>query len=138
MSKGKATEQELQKQLESTIETCRRGGVLVEGFAAESQDELNHTLTELVKGLESIDKAAIALGKNEGTELQIPYEVLASLDAQENSNPDLYTRGVLEGVIQQTRLAHGKSLALQAFHAALDEQLQEAFGAVEGDVKPPQ
>merc|ERR1711997_880225 len=105
MSGGHAPLEQLEHQLERSIENVRQIRIVVSDFQPHGQPGLNGKLQQVVRDLAEIDKLRPAVA-----DIQVPLEVFDYID--QGRNPQLYTKDCMEKALQE-RGSEGKNRRLQ-------------------------
>lgn len=73
------------------------------------------------------------IGNDVGKDVLLPKELFNFLDV--GTNPDLFTKQVLEGSVRESEICKGKIDALSDFHDVLEKEVISAFPELEKDLK---
>ena len=84
----------LEVQLERSIENVRQIQVIVSDFQPQGQPGLNQKLQQIVKDLQEIDKVRPRV-----QDIQVPLEVFDYIDG--GRNPQLYTKDCMEKALSK-------------------------------------
>nr|CCA20712.1 conserved hypothetical protein [Albugo laibachii Nc14] len=103
--------------LMSTVQTLDKMILVVEDFKPDQLDFLCGKANEYIELLKQVDAAASKY------DVEIPVEVLEMLDAETDTNPELYTKKQLEKCQEESHFAAGKMESLRS----LKEILENAF-----------
>ncbi|CAI5718079.1 unnamed protein product [Peronospora effusa] len=110
------------KLLETLVDVVRTLDQLTDGVADFRQDQLgflSDNVTRYVELLQQMDKAAAEYHAD------IPLQVLQMMDAEENSNPELFTKMQLEKCHEESQQAAVKVETLEMLREALQTGLEE-------------
>ena len=119
MSNNNALDQ-LEQQLERSIENVRQIKIIVSDFQPQGQPGLNQKLQNIVKDLQEIDKIRPKL-----QDIQVPLEVFDYIDS--GRNPQLYTKDCMEKAVAKNEEVKGKIDAYRMFKARLMCELTQVF-----------
>ncbi|XP_040572027.1 mediator of RNA polymerase II transcription subunit 10 [Lepeophtheirus salmonis] len=111
---------QLEQQLERSIENVRQIRIIVSNFQPQGQPALNQKLQTIVKDLQEIDKLRPKLN-----DIQVPLEVFDYIDS--GRNPQLYTKDCMEKAVAKNEEVKGKIDAYRAFKARLLVELHQVF-----------
>ncbi|CAB4068220.1 MED10 [Lepeophtheirus salmonis] len=93
---------QLEQQLERSIENVRQIRIIVSNFQPQGQPALNQKLQTIVKDLQEIDKLRPKLN-----DIQVPLEVFDYIDS--GRNPQLYTKDCMEKAVAKNEEVKGKN-----------------------------
>ena len=110
----------LEVQLERSIENVRQIQVIVSDFQPQGQPGLNQKLQQIVKDLQEIDKVRPRV-----QDIQVPLEVFDYIDG--GRNPQLYTKDCMEKALAKNEEVKGKIDAYSMFKARLLKELYDVF-----------
>ena len=110
----------LEVQLERSIENVRQIQVIVSDFQPQGQPGLNQKLQQIVKDLQEIDKVRPRVQA-----IQVPLEVFDYIDG--GRNPQLYTKDCMEKALSKNEEVKGKIDAYRMFKARLLKELHDVF-----------
>ena len=110
----------LEEQLERSIENVRQIQVIVSDFQPQGQPGLNQKLQQIVKDLQEIDKVRPRV-----QDIQVPLEVFDYID--QGRNPQLYTKDCMEKAVSKNEEVKGKIDAYRMFKARLMLELSNVF-----------
>jgi mediator of RNA polymerase II transcription subunit 10 len=111
---------QLEQQLERSIENVRQIKIIVSDFQPQGQPGLNQKLHTIVKDLQEIDKL-----RSRVADIQVPLEVFDYID--QGRNPQLYTKDCMEKAVAKNEEVKGKIDAYRLFKAKLLEELTRVF-----------
>ena len=111
---------QLEVQLERSIENVRQIKIIVSDFQQQGQPGLNIKLQNIVKDLQEIDKI-----KPRVQDIQVPLEVFDYIDS--GRNPQLYTKDCMEKAVAKNEEVRGKIEAYRMFKARLMGELNTVF-----------
>jgi len=111
---------QLDQQLERSIENVRQIQIIVSDFQQQGQPGLNQKLQNIVKDLQEIDKIKPSL-----QDIQVPLEVFDYIDS--GRNPQLYTKDCMEKAVAKNEEVKGKIDAYRMFKARLMCELNTVF-----------
>lgn len=111
---------QLEQQLERSIENVRQIQIIVSDFQPQGQPGLNQKLQTIVKDLQEIDKL-----RPKVADIQVPLEVFDYID--QGRNPQLYTKDCMEKAVAKNEEVKGKIDAYRLFKAKLLEELTRVF-----------
>ena len=111
---------QLEVQLERSIENVRQIKIIVSDFQQQGQPGLNIKLQNIVKDLQEIDKI-----KPRVQDIQVPLEVFEYIDS--GRNPQLYTKDCMEKAVAKNEEVRGKIEAYRMFKARLMGELNTVF-----------
>ena len=110
----------LEQQLERSIENVRQIQIIVSDFQPQGQPGLNQKLQTIVKDLSEIDKI-----RPKVADIQVPLEVFDYIDS--GRNPQLYTKDCMEKAVAKNEEVKGKIDAYRMFKARLMLELSNVF-----------
>ena len=110
----------LEQQLERSIENVRQIQIIVSDFQPQGQPGLNQKLQTIVKDLSEIDKI-----RPKVVDIQVPLEVFDYIDS--GRNPQLYTKDCMEKAVAKNEEVKGKIDAYRMFKARLMLELSNVF-----------
>lgn len=111
---------QLEQQLERSIENVRQIKIIVSDFQQQGQPGLNQKLQNVVKDLQEIDKI-----KPRVQDVRVPLEVFDYIDS--GRNPQLYTKDCMEKAVAKNEEVRGKIEAYRMFKARLMCELNAVF-----------
>jgi mediator of RNA polymerase II transcription subunit 10 len=111
---------QLEQQLERSIENVRQIQIIVSDFQPQGQPGLNQKLQTIVKDLQEIEKVRPKL-----QDIQVPLEVFEYIDS--GRNPQLYTKDCMEKAVAKNEEVKGKIDAYAMFKARLMVDLSSVF-----------
>ncbi|CCI47730.1 unnamed protein product [Albugo candida] len=109
---------ELVDSLMSTIQTLDKMILIVEDFKPNQLDFLCGKANEYIDLLKQVDAAASKY------DVEIPVEVLEMLDAETDTNPELYTKKQLEKCQEESQFAAGKMESLRSLQRILENAFE--------------
>ena len=92
------------------------------------QSNLNQKIHSIVSSLQEIDRCKHLFG-----DVTVPMNVLQYID--QGTNPQLYTKDLMERVLAKNEEVKGKIEVYQQFHDSLSEELDKAFPNLISDYK---
>lgn len=119
MSSNQVLDQ-LEQQLERSIENIRQIKIIVSDFQPQGQPVLNQKLQGIVRDLQEIDKI-----RHKVSDIQVPLEVFDYIDT--GRNPQLYTKDCMEKAVSKNEEVKGKIDAYRMFKAKLLVELSSVF-----------
>ncbi|KAK2076926.1 hypothetical protein QBZ16_005154 [Prototheca wickerhamii] len=75
--------------------------------------------------LQSLYELRDDLQAHDGTQLEVPVELLRSVD--EGENPDAFTEAVFRSSLGANQACKGKVVAMRELHSAVERNLRETF-----------
>ena len=130
--------EDFEAEIKFLLEDIRKTTMIVEDFRVENQARLLEDIQKIVSRFDKISKLADESAKN----ILLPKELFAFLDS--GTNPDLFTKQVLESSIRDSEICKGKIEALSEFADLLQKEaiaaypeLQEQY-EVKQDAKEPE
>ncbi len=111
---------QLEQQLERSIENVRQIRIVVSDFQPQGQQGLNQKLQQIVKDLQEIDKL-----RPKVQDIQVPLEVFDYIDT--GRNPQFYTKDCMEKALAKNEEERGKIDAYRMFKARLLIELNHVF-----------
>ncbi len=111
---------QLEQQLERSIENVRQIRIIVSDFQAQGQPGLNQKLQHVVKDLQEVDKL-----RPKVQDIQVPLEVFDYIDA--GRNPQFYTKDCMEKALSKNEEEKGKIDSYRLFKARLLSELSTTF-----------
>ena len=115
---SKESFQQLESNIESFIENCRKIGIMVSDFQPGCQSALNSKLNDMVHHMQEIEKANANV-----TDVNVPPEIFQYID--EGRNPQLYTKDCLQKVRKKKDEVTSKIDAYKNFKTILEGELQK-------------
>jgi len=112
--------EQLEHQLERSIENVRQIRIVVSDFQPQGQSGLNTKLQQIVKDLQEIDKLRPAV-----SDIQVPMEVFDYID--QGRNPQNYTKDCMEKAHSKNEELKGKIDTYRMFKARLLVELTHVF-----------
>ncbi len=110
----------LEQQLERSIENVRQIQIIVSDFQPQGQPALNQKLQTIVKDLQEVEKI-----RPKVSDIQVPLEVFDYID--NGRNPQLYTKDCMEKAVAKNEEVKGKIDAYRMFRARLMVELSTVF-----------
>ncbi|KAK9716715.1 hypothetical protein RND81_06G252700 [Saponaria officinalis] len=110
---------EVIKSIEKTLGILHQLYLTVSSFNVASQLPLLHRINSLVAELDSL------MSMSQHCDIQLPLEVLNLID--DGSNPDAFTRDILNSCIAKNQTTKGKTDSFKSLRKHLLEELEQAF-----------
>ncbi|KAL9228082.1 hypothetical protein vseg_003698 [Gypsophila vaccaria] len=110
---------EVIKSIEKTLGILHQLYLTVSSFNVASQLPLLHRINSLVGELDELIKLS------QQCDIQVPLEVLNLID--QGSNPDAFTRDILNSCISKNQFTKGKTDSFKSLRKHLLEELEQAF-----------
>ena len=118
----------LEQNLEELIENMRQTSIIASDFQPQGQSNLNQKIHSIVSSLQEIDRCKQLFG-----DVTVPINVLQYID--QGTNPQLYTKDLMERVLAKNEEVKGKIEVYQQFHDTLADELDKAFPNLIADYK---